>query len=256
MIKPIHRSSSSKAGFTLIEMLVAMALMVGILSALATITAQWLPNWNHGFQHVQRTELFGRGLERLVSDLSAAEYVTASGYSKKPLFEGDELSVRFVRPAIGPNTRPGLEVISVTTQSDDRSTALVRTRAPFVPLPENGRLRDLSNFSDPVVLIRSPYRATFSYAGSNRVWQTAWHNTDDLPVAVRVLVRDAATHATLAVSTVALLRVNVSPVCARVDEPVKCVYPPPASGDANASKTSAPGTGFPGALPVSPNLDK
>ena len=102
-----------EAGFTLIEIVVAMTLMVGVLAALASVTAQWLPNWNRGFAHVQRAELLARGLERLVADLSAAELVSANGKTRQPLFDGGELSVRFVRPAIGPNTRPGLEFVSI-----------------------------------------------------------------------------------------------------------------------------------------------
>lgn len=35
-------------GFTLIETIVALALMGLLLSALASITAQWLPSWNRG----------------------------------------------------------------------------------------------------------------------------------------------------------------------------------------------------------------
>lgn len=222
-----HRPLEGEAGFTLIEMLIAMVLMVGILAALATVTAQWLPNWNRGFVHVQRTELFGQGVERLVADLSAAEFVTANGNAKQPLFEGDELAVRFVRTAIGPNTRPGLEVVRISTMSDDRGTALVRARMPFVPLREKIKLRDLSNFADQVVLIRAPYRAIFSYAGPNHVWQNSWRDEDQLPVAIRVLVRDAATQTTLAVSTATILRISAPAECARAKVPKGCIYPPP-----------------------------
>jgi len=219
------RRRHSQAGFTLIEMLVALILMVGILAALATVTAQWLPNWNRGFAHVQRTELTGQGLERLVADLSAAEFITANARAKKPLFDGDEFSVRFVRSAIGPNTQPGLEVVRVATLSDDQGVALVRTRAPFVGLPESGTLRDLAAFSDPVVLMRAPYRATFSYAGPDRAWRTSWHDADQLPVAIRILVRDAATQRTLAVSTATVLHVNATAACARAQNPKECLYP-------------------------------
>ena len=66
------------AGFTLLEALVAMALMGLILAALATITAQWLPNWNHGIARVQRNEQVALGLERLAADLAAAEFISAS----------------------------------------------------------------------------------------------------------------------------------------------------------------------------------
>lgn len=225
-----HRRS--EAGFTLIEMLVALILMVGILAALAAVTSQWLPNWNRGFTHVQRTQVFAQGLERLVADLSAAEFMTANLKSKQPLFDGDEFTMRFVRTAIGPNTRPGLEVVRISTMSDDRGVALVRARTPFVALPENAKLRDLANFSDPVVLIRAPYRATFSYAGPDRTWLNSWHDTDQLPVAIRVLVRDAATQRTLAVSTATILHVNASAECARAKNIKDCIYPPrnPATG--------------------------
>lgn len=231
--------AGGEAGFTLIEMLIAMVLMVGILAALATVTAQWLPNWNRGFAHVQRTELFGLGLERLVADVSAAEYVTASGKAKQPLFDGDELGLQFVRPAIGPNTRPGLEVVRITTTSDDKGVALVRARTPFVPLPESAKLRDLANFSDQVVLIRAPYRAYFSYAGPDRVWQNSWHDQDQLPNAIRVLVRDAATQRTLAVSTATILHISASAECARAKDVKNCLYPPSPGTAPNATSGAA-----------------
>lgn len=221
-----RRHSQGEAGFTLIEMLVALILMVGILAALASVTSQWLPNWDRGFAHVQRTEVFGQGLERLVADLSAAEFVTANRGAKRPLFDGDEFAVRFVRSAIGPNTRPGLEVVRVSTLSDDRGLALVRAGAPFVALSESATLRDLANFSDPVVLMRAPYRATFSYAGPDRAWRNSWHDANALPAAIRILVRDAATQRTLAVSTATVLHVNAPAECARAKSAKVCIYPP------------------------------
>src|SRR6516225_9285550 len=93
-----HRAS---AGFTLIETLIATALMVAILAALATITAQWLPNWNRGFARVQRTELLSLGLERVVADIAAAQFVPPGAGTKRPLFDGAALSVIFVRSALG-----------------------------------------------------------------------------------------------------------------------------------------------------------
>jgi general secretion pathway protein J len=239
MKKHRYTHSDGAAGFTLIEMLVAMALTVGILAALATVTAQWLPNWNRGFAHVQRAELFGLGLERLVADLSAAEFVTANGKAKQPLFEGDELAVQFVRTAIGPNTRPGLEVVRISTVSDSRGPALVRARTPFVSLPETAKIRDLSNFSDPVVIMRAPYRAYFSYAGPDRVWKDNWRDANQLPVAIRVLVRDAATQHTLAVSTATVLRISAPAACAQAKVPKDCLYPPVA-GAPNAAPNAAP----------------
>src|ERR1700730_6880301 len=102
--RPRHRV----AGFTLIEALAATVLMGMILTALATVTGQCLPNWNRGFARVQLAELLEIALERLVADLAAAEFISPNRKSTRPLFEGTELAVTFVRSALGPNTPPGL----------------------------------------------------------------------------------------------------------------------------------------------------
>jgi len=224
-----NTASAGEAGFSLFEMLVALVLMVGILAALSTITAQWLPNWNRGFHRVQRTELLSQGLERLVADIAAAQFITSNGRAQKPLFYGDELGMRFVRTAFGPNTRPGLEVVRIATVSTDLGLTLVRDRRSFVTVSENGAISDLTGFADPVVLIRQPYRIFFSYAGPDNVWQNDWKNADQLPAAVRILVRDGATQRTLAVSTVSMLRVTAAPECARAKSPKDCIYPQAAS---------------------------
>ena len=165
-----RRAPAGEAGFTLIEVLVATLLMTVILAALATVTAQWLPNWNRGMARVQRAERLALGLDRIVADLSVAEMMPINGDAKVPLFEGSELAVTFVRTAVGPNTRPGLEIIRLVEKADSQGLALVRERAPFVPMARDAQIR----FADQVVLIRAPFRVTFSYAGPDQVWQPDW----------------------------------------------------------------------------------
>src|SRR6185437_13010620 len=91
------KTQSRAAGFTLVEALVATLLMAVILGALATVTAQWLPNWNRGFARVQRTELVAIAVDRMVADISAAEFVLPNRKTDNPLFDGTELSIVFVR---------------------------------------------------------------------------------------------------------------------------------------------------------------
>jgi general secretion pathway protein J len=241
----VRRAKTSTAGFTLIETLIATALMVAILAALATVTAQWLPNWNRGFARVQRTELAGIGLERVVADLAVAEFVSPSADTKAPLFEGAELSVVFVRSALGPNAqRGGLEIVRIAETADTRGLALVRMRAPFVPLAPDGSTASLA-FSDPVVLLRAPYRMTFSYAGPDRVWRDTWRESK-LPSAVRVMLRDAATEQPLAISTAAMIHISVAAECVKAQNASDC-----AAGKAedpnkpDATNTAAPKPGAP-----------
>ena len=82
------RGRASTRGFTLVEALLATALMGVILAALTTITSQWLPNWNRGFARVQRAETLAAGLERIVADVAAAEFISASAAIRTPVFDG------------------------------------------------------------------------------------------------------------------------------------------------------------------------
>ena len=214
-----RRAAAGEAGFTLIEVLMATLLMTVILGALATVTAQWLPNWNRGMARVQRAERLAIGLERIAADLSVAEMMPINGDAKSPLFEGAELSVTFVRTAVGPNTRPGLEIIRLIEKADAQGLALVRERAPFAPMPSDTQIR----FADQVVLTRSPFRVTFSYAGPDQVWQKEWRGQRQLPDKIRISVRDLGTGQVLSVSSAAVIHVNAPAECARAKNPVRCL---------------------------------
>lgn len=201
---------SRSGGFTLVEALLATMLMLAILGALALVTSQWMPTWDRGFVRLQRAELLTAGLERLVSDLAAAETVSTGtgGPNDYPLFEGSELSVTFVRTKLGPNLSTGLEVVRIAETKDDNGLALVRRTAPFVPT-----IGDQRNFANPVVVVRAPYRVSFSYAGRDRIWRDTWRGAAQLPHAIRVSVRDAATSKTLAVSTSTLVHAELPARC-------------------------------------------
>jgi general secretion pathway protein J len=214
-----RRAPAGEAGFTLVEVLLATLLMTVILAALATVTAQWLPNWNRGMARVQRAERLAMGLDRIVADLSVAETIPVNGDAKTPLFEGSELAVTFLRTAVGPNARPGLEIIRLIEKADSQGLAMVRERAPFAPMPSDAQIR----FADQVVLIRAPLRVSFSYAGPDQVWQPDWRGKTRLPDMVRVTVRDSATGQVLAVSRAATVHVNAPAECVRAKNPATCL---------------------------------
>jgi general secretion pathway protein J len=216
---------SQRAGFTLIEALLATLLMAIIMGALAQMTSQWLRSWDRGFARIQSVDLLAVGLDRLVADIAAAEIIAGSA-TDMPLFDGTEFAVMFVRTPLGPNTFAGLEVIRIEEASDSRGPALVRNTAPFTPL-----IRDLRqvNFSDPVVLIRAPYRISFSYAGPDHMWSDTWSGAAQLPRAIRASVRDSATSKALAVSTSTVIRAELPARCAAAKAVAECVYADPAT---------------------------
>lgn len=207
------RSSAVRAGiggFTLVEALVSIALMGMILAALATITAQWLPNWNRGMATVQRQEALALGLERLVGDLSAAEYVSFAGDKSAPIFRGNELSVIFVRRTLGPNLPVGLEFVRMSEIDSRNGPAMTRTRAPFAAA---GPDAEAPNFKDPIVVVRAPYRILFAYADEDGRWLPKWQDLPRLPRAVKVTVVDIASGKPLATSTIAVIHAEGSVAC-------------------------------------------
>lgn len=217
---PVSKRDGER-GFTLIETLVAMALMGLVLSALANITSQWLPNWNRGLDRIQRSELVGIALQRISADLAAAEYVSADRDARHLLFDGAELSVTFVRTALGPNAGTGLEVVRIGETTDRQGFAAVRSRTPFRPLLPGSSLSEQIHFGEPVLLLRAPFRLSFAYAGADRVWQSDWHNSDKLPAAIKLTVRDAASERVLSISTVATVHVQ-SPAQGDCTQPDGC----------------------------------
>ena len=190
-----------------------------ILTALATVTAQWMPNWNHGIARVQRGEDVALGLARLTTDLAAAEFIPASRETRLPLFAGADRSVIFVRTALGPNTGPSLEIVRIAEINSDHGRVLVRTRAPFTP----GVDRRQPAFTDPVVLLRAPYRLFFSYTGTDRNWHAEWRDQSDLPKAIKLTVQDAATLRTLSISTATLIHVDVPMECSVAKSLAECL---------------------------------
>jgi general secretion pathway protein J len=251
-MRPPVEQRVGEGGFTLIETLVALALMGLVLSALANLTAQWLPNWNRGLDRIQRSEMISIALQRIGDDLAAAEYVPANRDQKRPLFDGSELSVTFVRTALGPNTGVGLDVVRIAETTDQGGLVTARSRAPFRPLPSGSSLSEQLHLGEPVLLLRAPFRMSFAYAGEDGAWKGSWRNSDKLPAKIRLTVRDTASERILTISTVTPVHVQSSAVgdCAQPDD--KCdgdadtsgVSQSSAQGNASAPSQQAVGSGM------------
>ena len=235
-------SRAREGGFTLIETIVALALMSLVLSALVSVAAQWLPNWNRGLGRIQRDEAIGTALQRIAADLAAAEYVPANRETRRPLFVGSELSVTFVRTAIGPNIGPGLDVVRLGETTDRLGFVTVRSRARFAPLPLGSTLSEQLHFRDPVVLLRAPFRLSFAYAGPDRDWKSAWSDAGRLPAMIKVTVRDAGSQRVLQVSTIASIHAQVPSDCTRPDGNCNDKNDQPNAAD-TAARTVAAGQG-------------
>lgn len=208
------------AGFTLVEALVAMTLMGLVLTGLALLTGQWLPGWSRGLARVQQTERLALAIDRMAADLVVAAFVPANVTSTKPLFAGSDGAVTFVRTALGPNARPGLEIVQLAPAAG----GLARRAGPYVPRPADAPAQPLGA---PVPLLDAPYRIAFSYAGRDGAWRSDWINGEELPRAVRLVVRDGTTGRALAASTAVVIAAEVPRLCVTEKTEKGCAAPPP-----------------------------
>jgi general secretion pathway protein J len=124
-----------------------------------------------------------------------------------------------VRTALGPNARPGLEIVRITEAPDQFTPMLVRLRAPFMPMAEGA----MPSFDSPVTLMRAPYRVSFAFAGPDQVWRSSWRDAALLPRAIRLQVRDAGTGALLAFSTATPVHSEVPADCVQAEVLANCL---------------------------------
>lgn len=203
-------------GFTLIEALAGLAATAAVLAAVAAVAGQWLPSWRHGFQALQNADIIALSVDRIVADVSSAEYARLDGPQSAPLFRGEPNAVVFVREAVGPDAAPRLEAVRIGETATGAGLEAQRAHAAFTP-------GSLGQFRDAATLLRPPFRIEFAYAGADRRWRASWSGLDALPRAFRLTVR-GADGAALA-STAFLMKVSAAPEIAA-----------PAAGDGGEAK--------------------
>jgi general secretion pathway protein J len=144
-----------------------------------------------------------------------------------------------VRTALGPNAGLGLDVVRLGETTDQQGFVTVRSRTPFRPLPLGSSLAEQLHFAEPVLLLRSPFRLSFAYAGQDRVWKGSWHDADKLPAAIKLTIRDAASERILAISTTTPVHVD-APAQGDCTRPDGCDGKPTAQNDPKGGAQGTP----------------
>jgi prepilin-type N-terminal cleavage/methylation domain-containing protein len=185
------------SGFTLMELLVAMAIFAVTAASLAAALRNGLDTWRKGDRESQRSQE-----ARVVLELLARELRHAVSFPKEPL-EGSarELSFHTVRTHRVPGAPEGAmtEIIKVTY----RLGPLAPAPTPSAADPDAGPVilrteeRILGTPAEPRAtraLTRFPADLSFAYAyapeteGGGVLWKDAWTDKQDFPPAVRVEV--------------------------------------------------------------------
>jgi prepilin-type N-terminal cleavage/methylation domain-containing protein len=198
--------SDARAGFTLIEALVSLAIAAVLLSGVAMVAAQALRNWNRGHTVIAAMEMLTTGLARLGADLSLSLPMRPPGSDEANLlFKGDETNMMFVAATgFGAGNR-GVELLTVSVDPDPDGVAVTRKRGPVQSLA--------TVLSDPVVLMRGRMKVSFAYVDAKGLKSPTWVDKDVLPSAVEVQILGASGNPIFAVPAVLTLPTRVAVEC-------------------------------------------
>lgn len=174
-----------RAGFSLIEVLAALAITVLLVVTFAPFASQLVTTWGRGARTAELVDMLARANDRIERDLLATVPMTVTrGETTSMLFRGGPGHVLFASATgFGPG-RGGLELVSIGIEPDGPdATALVRRRAP---------LRDAAlaptGFKDPVTLVAGPYRYRFGFVAADGTRVEEWQGRPDMPARVELSI--------------------------------------------------------------------
>jgi prepilin-type N-terminal cleavage/methylation domain-containing protein len=222
-----------RAGFTLIEVLAALAVGSVIIMATAGLIHDVARHFDRGTRGAQEAERLMLAVERLAQDFNSARFVgwtteggPAVAFSGEPATRDKPAKVMFVGNAgimAGPQ---GEEVVALTVELAGETTRLVRRRAAWTG--PRTRLEDVSP-QDAVVLVEGAFDIAFIFGriapGGALAWGESWIGQTTLPRFVRLILRDRATGSDLLGEADFVVRADAPPGCGRLDAGASCLSP-------------------------------
>ena len=173
------------SGFTLLELIIALAIVATMVVILLGGFRIWISAWNQGeeraeaHQHLRSlTELFRRSLT------SARPYKARPKEGGEPLvlFQGDADGVNFVTPAPPfPNEAPiAFTAVRLTFQQGEESGLAIRQKA----LPNEEPFEN----TPPLHVDREVVGASFKYQSASGEWVDSWDGASEkkIPLAVQI----------------------------------------------------------------------
>jgi general secretion pathway protein J len=191
-MKQTTSDGSAAAGFTLVEMLVAVTLLSLLSVALLVALRLGVHAERAGSERLEAEEGSAVGLSFVRAQLGDARVAVEIDEAGRPfvIFNGARDRVAFVAPLPPRVNLPGLHLIEIKAVRAARGAELVLRARPYRPprlppadIPERRLIAGLG-------------AAEFSYFGAASLnepasWHREWHDTWSLPTLVRLRVSDA-----------------------------------------------------------------
>lgn len=229
-----QRRAETRAGFSLIEMLAALAIAGAMIAVVSEFAGRAMRNWNRGEQTIAVMEMVTRGVGRLATDLSLVLPMPPPETDGSTVFfAGDPAHIQFVAVTGFGGGSKGVELLDIVAVADRDDTLVVRRRGP-VAIP--------AQLGDPVTLLRGRLQVRFSYSDRAGRRSATWAKKAELPAAVVVEFLNPAGGSVFATPFVLPIPTNFSIDCLIVGDegsarPPRCDA---ATGFAPA-QTPAPG---------------
>jgi prepilin-type N-terminal cleavage/methylation domain-containing protein len=234
MIRHRGLARDSSGGFTLLELLAALAVGSVVLAAVAGLIRNVGLSFEAGTRNVGHAERLLLGLERMTADLASARFLLkTTDQGVRSIFAGGPRNLAFVSAAGVTSASMGEEMVLLDVEEAGEVSRLVRRRLPWLGhrTPADVKPRDA------VVLLEGPLRISFAYADRALVWTDRWIDKPDLPRYVRMVLRDRATGAVLFHAPDFEIRANAPPPCSKAEATLDCI---PAATPPGAGSPSRP----------------
>jgi len=204
------------AGFTLVEVLIALVaavLVLGVVLAGLRLTAKLREAGQRAVANNIEYQTSTRVLRRLVG--RAFPVAFGKQDSARYVFAGTPTSLRFVTMMPGYPGQPGPDLF-VLDQTASGGTTNLRLRR--TPLPVDEDPLKTSDFAEDLILVRGPLQIDMSYfrgARGNKpgAWLDGWDDANDFPRLIRLRVVKTGPRRQIWPDIVIRLAINMDGAC-------------------------------------------
>jgi prepilin-type N-terminal cleavage/methylation domain-containing protein len=222
MMKQALRRVERHGGFTLVEVLAALAITSVIIGATVALTHNVALYFDRGTRGVAEGERLLLAVERLAADIGSARFAwrateagSALAFTGEPGTGEEPAKLIFVTAGASAKDQHGDEVVGLSIEQQGELTRLVRRRAAW--WGPRTRFEDLT-LGDPVILLEGKFLMSFDFGRVTRdavAWNDSWKDQPTLPRIVRFILRDRASGADLLAGNEFLVRADASGGCAQ-----------------------------------------